>query len=437
MSTTKSLVARLSGMSRVAVLGTGYVGATTAIMLAHLGHKVKAFDRDLSKLDSLGRGELPIYEPGLEDFLRQTLASGALQISGNLAESLIDAEFVYICVPTPAAEDGSADIRFVLDAVSEVAPYLTEGSVIVTKSTVPVGSSEKIEAKLNRNDVDVASNPEFLREGSAVYDFLNPDRIVVGASNYSVAQKIASLYSSLNSKVIITDPNSAELIKYASNSFLAIKLSFINEMARLCEAVGADINDVMTGFGTDARIGQKFTSPGPGWGGSCFPKDTAALRSLGKENQIELQMIDAALNSNLSTKRHVVSRLRKNLGGELSGKRITVLGLTFKANTDDLRDSPALEIANELVNLGANVIAFDPQVDTSISLGFELADSVQTAASHADALLVLTEWPEFEEIEPQEILERMSGNLVFDTRDVLTEKAWKDSGATFIRTGKK
>lgn len=421
----------------MAVLGTGYVGATTAIMLAHLGHQVRAFDKDLQKVAALRRGELPIYEPGLNDFLKQTLASGSLEILDNLTDSLVDAEFVFICLPTPAAEDGSADIRFVLEAVSEVAQHLTPGAIIVTKSTVPVGSSEKIAAKLNRVDVDVASNPEFLREGSAVQDFLNPDRIVVGALNAVVAQKTASLYSSLSSKFIITDPNSAELIKYASNSFLAIKLSFINEMARLCEAVGADINDVMTGFGSDIRIGQKFTSPGPGWGGSCFPKDTAALRSLGKENQIELQVIDAALASNLATKRHVVSRLRKNLGGELSGKNIAILGLTFKANTDDLRDSPALEIANELVKLGAGVIAYDPQVKKSQTLGFEIAETISAAVLNADALLVLTEWPEFEQIEPSEILSRMTGNLVFDTRNILIEKIWKDHGAAFIRTGKK
>lgn len=424
-------------MSRVAVLGTGYVGATTAIMLAHLGHKVRAFDKDLTKVAALSRGELPIYEPGLEDFLRQTLDSGFLQIVDNLADSLFEADFVFICVPTPAAEDGSADIRFVLDAVSEVGPYLSEGSVIVTKSTVPVGSSEKIATKLNRTDVYVASNPEFLREGSAVQDFLNPDRIVIGASSPDVAQRIASLYNSIDSRLIITDPNSAELIKYASNSFLAIKLSFINEMARLCESVGADISDVMTGFGSDSRIGEKFTSPGPGWGGSCFPKDTAALRSLGKENRIELQMIEAALASNESTKKHVVARLRKNLGGELSGKRITVLGLTFKAFTDDLRDSPALEIAKELVTLGASVAAYDPQVKSVESLGFELSNSIQDAALHADALLVLTEWPEFREVQPQKIIQGMNGNLVFDTRDVLSEQSWTEEGANFIRTGKK
>lgn len=427
----------LTTMSKIAVLGTGYVGTTTAIMMAHLGHSVRAYDKDAKKLKTLMSGQLPIYEPGLEGYLNQSLSNGSLVLADTLAHSLESAEFIFICVPTPSAEDGSADLRFVLDAVGEASLHLSKGAVIVTKSTVPVGSSEKIAAKLARTDVHVASNPEFLREGSAVEDFLNPDRIVVGAENRNVAQTVADLYGSISSRVIVTDPNSAELIKYASNSFLAIKLSFINEMARLCEAVGADINDVMTGFGTDSRIGQKFTSPGPGWGGSCFPKDTAALRSLGEENSVDLQMIDAALSSNLSTKKHVVARLRKNLGGELSGKKIAILGLTFKAFTDDLRESPALEIAKELVHLGALVTAFDPQSKKQQDFEFELADSIDDASLNAEALLVLTEWPEFREANPEQIIRAMNGDLVFDTRDILSENDWTHYGARFVRMGKK
>lgn len=427
----------LSSMSWVAVLGTGYVGATTAVMFAHLGHNVKAFDIDLTKIELLQQGKLPFYEPGLEDHLREGLLSGNLAFTENLAEALLQAEFVFICVPTPSKKDGSADMKFVLEIVRAAAPLLQREATVITKSTVPVGSAERISSEIGRSDIFIASNPEFLREGSAVYDFENPDRIVVGSSSLQASEKVAALYKNKKANVLLTDPSSAELIKYASNSFLAIKLSFVNEIARLCEALGASAEDVLNGFGSDSRIGSKFTTPGPGWGGSCFPKDSNALFSLGKANGVPVQMIGAALESNSSTKSHIVARLVRNLGGSVLGKKICVLGLTFKAFTDDIRDSPSLEIANSLVKLGAVVQAYDPQVSQARVDNLEVCLSPDLAIKDSEAILLLTEWPEFARLDPEVCLQNMSGKLVYDARNILNKLDWQDKGAEFIQTGLK
>jgi UDPglucose 6-dehydrogenase len=419
-------------MSKVTVIGTGYVGATTSILLSSLDHEVIAYDIKPSTIKLLSDGELPIYEPGLETYLLSGINSGKLRFTSNLYEAINEAEFVFICVPTPESSDGSADLTFVLEVARNISKILPRGAVVITKSTVPVGASEEVFRNLNRPDVHYASNPEFLREGSAVHDFLHPDRVVVGAKDPLIAERVAGLYGKFGAPTLITDPASAELVKYASNSFLAIKISYVNEIARLCDPLGANVGDVMRGFGMDTRIGEKFTTAGPGWGGSCFPKDTKALSALGKQNDVNLLMIDAALDSNLLTKKLVASKLESYFQGGLAGKTVAVWGLTFKAFTDDTRESPAVEIAERLIQLGAKVSCFDPQVTEINNSILSIADSIDDTVTGADAILVLTEWPEFSDVDPTRVLSMMNGRAVFDTRSVLDRGKWLNAGADLV-----
>jgi UDPglucose 6-dehydrogenase len=416
---------------KVAVIGTGYVGLTTAIGLASLGHDVVGYDIDPSKVDQLKAGILPIYEPGLDQMLTDVLASGKLRATSNLSEALINAEFVFTCVPTPQDEDGSADLSYVISASKEMGDLLEPGAIVVTKSTVPVGSASQVEDAIGRADIHVASNPEFLREGAAVIDFKNPDRIVVGARSADVAQRVMDLYAVIDCPKVLTSQPAAELIKYASNSFLAIKLSYVNDIAALCEAAGADPLEVMHGMGLDSRIGNRFLAPGPGWGGSCFPKDTRALASISAGFGIPIPLIDAAIASNEKAHKRVVDRVMQELGGSLVGKTVAVLGLTFKANTDDTRQSPAIAVIERLVGRGAKVVAFDPIVSTYALAGLNVVDSPKTAASEADALVVLTEWPEFGKLNPSDLLAVMRGTCVVDTRNILNKTTWQAAGAIF------
>ena len=416
-------------MSKIAVIGTGYVGLTTSIGLASLGHHVVGYDVDPAKVELLQAGTLPIHEPGLGEILADVLKSGNLKITSVLSEAVTDADFIFTCVPTPQDEDGSADLSYVISASSAMKNLLKAGAVVVTKSTVPVGSAQIVEDAIGRNDVEVASNPEFLREGAAVYDFQNPNRIVVGARSHQVADRFIVLYSKIDCPKVYTSQATAELIKYASNSFLAIKLSYVNDIAALCEAVGADSREVLHGMGLDTRIGNRFLEPGPGWGGSCFPKDTKALESIANSFGVELPLITSAIASNESAHRRVADRVANALGGSLTGKTIAVLGLTFKANTDDTRESPAIAVIEQLVSRGGKVVAYDPMVTKYELAGMSLADSAAKAAAGADALVVLTEWAEFKEIDAKQILSVMSGNVVIDTRNVLNNKTWEAAGA--------
>lgn len=422
-------------MQEICVIGAGYVGATTSVLLASLGHRVTVCEVDSKKLQLLQNGILPIYEPGLQEYLVLGLKKGNLTFTGDLGSALSDASFVFICVPTPSLEDGSADMSFVLGAAKNLADKAKHGAIVITKSTVPVGSADELLEVIDRDDIQVVSNPEFLREGNAVNDFLKPDRIVIGSTNDAAAQKVANLYTSLGAHVIITDPKSAELIKYASNSFLAMKLSFVNEIARLCDAVGASSQDVIGGFGLDTRIGSKFTQTGPGWGGSCFPKDTRALTSLARSRDIDLQMVDAAIASNLNAKLHVVRLLRKILHGELRDRKIAVWGLAFKAFTDDTRESPALHICELLIEQGCKISAFDPKVGEIDLAGIELSPTALDATIGADALLILTEWPIFSEQIPGTVLQKMAGNSILDTRGILNSTEWRDAGANLKALG--
>ncbi len=418
-------------MSKIAVIGTGYVGLTTSIGLASLGHQVIGYDLDPVKVELLQAGKLPIHEPGLGEILIDVLGSGNLQTTSVLSEAVTDADFIFTCVPTPQDEDGSADLSYVISASSVMKDFLKSGAVVVTKSTVPVGSAKIVEDAIGRSDVEVASNPEFLREGAAVHDFNHPDRIVVGARSNEVAQKVMDLYSKIDCPKILTSQATAELIKYASNSFLAIKLSYVNDIAALCEAVGADSHEVLHGMGLDTRIGNRFLEPGPGWGGSCFPKDTKALESIANSYGVEMPLITSAIASNESAHKRVADRVADALGGSLSGKTIAVLGITFKANTDDTRESPAIAVVEHLVQSGAKVVAYDPMVTKHDLAGMNLVDSAVAAASNSDALVVLTEWPEFRTLNSNEILKAMTGKVVVDTRNVLDQNAWQAAGAVF------
>jgi UDPglucose 6-dehydrogenase len=418
-------------LSKIAVIGTGYVGLTTSIGLASLGHQVVGYDVDPAKVQMLQAGQLPIHEPGLGEILTAGIESGNLQITSVLSEAVSEADFVFTCVPTPQDEDGSADLSYVISASAAMKEFLKPGAVVVTKSTVPVGSAQVVEDAIGRSDVDVASNPEFLREGAAVHDFNHPDRIVVGARSTEVAQKVMDLYSKIDCPKILTSQATAELIKYASNSFLAIKLSYVNDIAALCEAVGADSQEVLHGMGLDTRIGNRFLEPGPGWGGSCFPKDAKALESIASNFGVGLPLITSAIASNEAAHKRVADRVTDALGGSLSGKTIAVLGLTFKANTDDTRESPAIAVIEHLVQGGAKVVAYDPMVTKYELAGLSLADSAVAAASGADALVVLTEWPVFRTVDSAEILQAMTGNVVVDTRRVLDQAKWQAAGAVF------
>jgi UDPglucose 6-dehydrogenase len=418
-------------LSKIAVIGTGYVGLTTSIGLASLGHQVTGYDLDPKKVEMLKAGNLPIHEPGLGEILGKVLKTRNLMTTSVLSEAVSEADFVFTCVPTPQDEDGSADLSYVISASAAMKDFLKPGAVVVTKSTVPVGSAQIVEDAIGRSDVEVASNPEFLREGAAVYDFQNPDRIVVGARSQEVAQRVMDLYTKIDCPKVLTSQPTAELIKYASNSFLAIKLSYVNDIAALCEAVGADSHEVLHGMGLDTRIGNRFLEPGPGWGGSCFPKDTKALESIAKHYGVELPLITSAIASNESAHKRVADRVADALGGSLSGKTIAVLGLTFKANTDDTRESPAVAVIEHLIRGGAKVVAYDPMVAKFDLEGMSLADSALAAASGTDALVVLTEWAEFKSVESAEILTAMTGNVVVDTRNVLDQDNWQAAGAVF------
>ena len=418
-------------MSKIAVIGTGYVGLTTSIGLANLGHQVIGYDVDPAKVEMLQNGKLPIHEPGLGEILDEVLKSGNLKTTSVLFEAVTDADFIFTCVPTPQDEDGSADLSYVISASTAMKDFLKAGTVVVTKSTVPVGSAQIVETAIGRSDVEVASNPEFLREGAAVYDFQNPDRIVVGARSTKVAQSVMDLYSKIDCPKVLTSQATAELIKYASNSFLAIKLSYVNDIAALCEAVGADSHEVLHGMGLDTRIGNRFLEPGPGWGGSCFPKDTKALESIANSFGIEQPLITSAIASNEAAHKRVADRVMNSLGGSLVGKTIAVLGLTFKANTDDTRESPAIAVIERLIGRGGKVLAFDPMVTHYSLPGLTVSASPAEAATGADALVVLTEWAEFKNIDAKEIIAAMSGNVVVDTRKVLDQIAWTAAGASF------
>ena len=426
-------------MTKLAIIGTGYVGLTTGACFAHLGHDVVCADIDPEKVDLLSRGEVPIVEHRLDELVADGLRRGNLRFVLGAASAVTDAEIIFLCVPTPQGEDGSADLSYVEAAAAEIAPVLPYESIVVNKSTVPVGSTKVVERVLRRPDVRVVSNPEFLREGSAVDDFLKPDRVVVGADDRAAAIAVGALYDGVHAQVIVTDPASAETIKYAANAFLATKLSFINAIAAVCEGVGADVNDVVVGMGYDKRIGTEFLRPGPGWGGSCFPKDSRALLKIANEAGYRFDLLAGVIAVNDEQFDRVADKIRHAAGGDLTGRTVAVWGLTFKARTDDLRDSPSISIINRLLAAGASVQAYDPTVGghkAGVPDSVEVRTDPYAAASGADVLAVLTEWDDFRWLEPAKVADVMVGRTVVDGRNLLDRVDWTRAGFTHLGIGR-
>ena len=427
-------------MSNVAVIGTGYVGLTTGACFAEMGHRVVCVDVDASKVERLARGDVPILEKGLPELVASGLGSGLLSFVTDGPAAVRSSEFVYLCVPTPQSEDGSADLSYIRDASTELGPHLQPACVVVNKSTVPVGSTRVVEEVLDRPDVAVVSNPEFMREGSAVHDFLEPDRVVIGSDDQKAAARVAELYSSLNAPVIITDPASAETIKYASNAFLATKVTFVNAVANVCEVVGADVRDVLLGMGYDSRIGFEFMRPGPGFGGSCFPKDTSALIRIAEDAGYDFGLLRGVTEVNVAQFDLVAGKVRAMAGGSLQGITVAAWGLTFKAETDDLRQSPALEVIRRLLLAGATVRAYDPAVGPGSVLpalaGVELCADPYAACESASVLVVLTEWDEFRRLDFSKVGAALATPSIIDSRNLLDPSDLRRRGFTYQGMGR-
>ena len=414
----------------ITVIGTGYVGLVSGTCFSEFGFNVTCIDKDDVKIERLKHGEIPIYEPGLDDLVARNMAAGRLTFSTTLEQSIADADAVFIAVGTPERRgDGHADLSFVYAAAAEIAPHLTGYTVVVTKSTVPVGTGREVERILKAThpdaDVDVASNPEFLREGSAITDFMRPDRVVVGAETDRAKELMTTLYRPLyllETPILFTNLETSELIKYAANAFLAVKISYINQMADLCEKLGADVHDVAKGMGLDKRIGNKFLHPGPGYGGSCFPKDTQALVRTAEQANASATIVEDVVAYNKARKLAMADRIIAAAGGDISGKTISILGLSFKPETDDMRESPALDIIPILINHGANIQAYDPaamdQAKPLLPDAVTYCDNAMTAVSGADIVVVLTEWNEFRAIAPAQLASAMTSDIVVDLRNI-------------------
>ena len=418
-------------MTRIGIVGLGYVGLTTSVGLAQLGHQVLGYDLEASRVNLLLTSKPPIHEEGLEQSLGRLIKSNALSFTNHLEDlQSFKPEFVFVCVGTPQDESGAADLRILNSAAQEVAPALPAGGIMIIKSTVPVGTCQKIAQSLNRTDLLVASNPEFLREGTAIKDFMEPDRIVVGANSPEVAKKVMSLYDAIDSPKLETSLESSELIKYAANAYLAMRLSFTNDIANLAEATKANVDEVLFGMGLDKRIGNSFLKPGPGWGGSCFPKDTSALVSIAKSYDSRLPLVESAIASNQAALTRSADVIEGLVGGDLANKTVAIWGVAFKANTDDVRDSPSLKIIDILLKRGATVKGFDPIARAPEQAGLSMVSSALEATSGADILAILTEWPEFSEVSPELVAAGMKAPVVYDARRILPE-SWRPHFSVF------
>ena len=421
---------------KIAVIGSGYVGLTLSASLALLGHEVDCTDKSVERVEQLARGQVPIVEEGLAEVVEEMLTAKRLRFSTDNKLAAEHADFVFLCLPTPMAGDGWADLSFVQQVAEEIGPHLHPGAVVITKSTVPVGTGQMVLSGLGRTDVHVVSNPEFLAEGSALRDCLRPDRVVVGAASESVAQRVADLYGPFAySRSILTDVASAEMIKYASNAYLAVRLTFVNSIAEMCEAAGADVRSVMKGMGADHRIGTSFLKPGPGWGGSCFPKDTEALVRTADQLGCDQPLVKAAIAINVQHIRWVVDKVISALDDEVAGKRVALWGLTYKAGTDDRRQSPAFEIAQRLTDLGATVHAYDPTVPAGTLLGIEVASSPFLACKDADVLVIGTEWPEFAAVDLADLAAVMNTRVIMDARNLLDPISAANAGFRYSGIG--
>lgn len=431
-------------MKQICVVGVGYVGLVTAACFADLGNKVTALDVDEKRIANLKKGVMPIYEPGLDELVKRNVNAGRINFTTSYKEALQNAEYAFIAVGTPSGQDGSADLKYVQAAAKSIAENMSAPLVLINKSTVPIGTGDWVADIVKKSqpqpiDFAVVSCPEFLREGSAIADFSNPHRTVIGSTDKDAANKVAQLHLALRAPIVITDLRTAEMIKYASNAFLATKISFINELADLCEQVGADVKEVAAGMGYDARIGRHFLDAGLGWGGSCFPKDVEALAFMAKEKGLNPQILNSVMEINYERRKTAVANVEKMLGTALKGKTIGLLGLAFKPNTDDMRDAPAIDIANTLIEAGAKVRAYDPvamNVAKNILPNVQMFDDSYTMAKDCDALMVVTEWNEFKQLDLEKIKSLLKSAIIYDGRNIYEPKRMKEMGFTYKAVGR-
>ncbi len=431
---------------KITVVGTGYVGLVTGTCLAETGNHVCCVDIDERKVNKLRNGQITIYEPGLEKLFERNLKEERLSFTTDLKEGLDQAEIVFLALPTPPGEDGSADLKYVLGVAEQIGTLLTDYKIIIDKSTVPVGTAEKVHAAIARNyngEFDVVSNPEFLREGVAVEDFMKPDRIVIGTTSERAKALLIELYTPYvrqGNPIIFMDERSAELTKYAANAFLATKISFMNEIAQMCERLGADVDMVRKGIGSDDRIGKRFLFPGIGYGGSCFPKDVKALMYSAKEVAYDFKILNSVTEVNEKQKLHLISKIKRYYNNDLTGKRFAIWGLAFKPNTDDIREAPALELIDVLLENGASICAFDPEAVNNVKniLGDKIsyAEAQYECIENADALIIATEWNEFRTPDFDKILEYLKDPVIFDGRNVFDIQIMEKKGFHYESIGR-
>lgn len=428
----------------ITVIGTGYVGLVSGVCFAEFGFDVTCVDNNLAKVESLKKGEVPIYEPGLDKLMKKNMEAGRLGFSSSTKDSVKDADIIFIAVGTPSKEDGSANLDYVYLAVGELADSVNPDAVLVIKSTVPVGTTKSVKKFLQGRgvEIDVAFNPEFLKEGAAIDDFMHPDRVILGVESKKAKKVLSQVYRPLyvfNVPIVFTNLETAELSKYSSNAFLAMKVTFINEIANLCEACGADVNDVALAMGLDKRIGDKFLLAGPGYGGSCFPKDTSALADFAKDFGVDMNLVEETISSNDKRRAKMVKKILSACDGDVKGKDISVLGVTFKANTDDMRDSPSIEIVQALQKAGANIKVYDPSFSQQAKRIFSNVSwekNPYECCNNADVVLILTDWSEFRALNLKELRKRVKSPLLIDLRNIYSVDEVKASGFLYCSVGR-
>ena len=434
-------------MKNITIIGTGYVGLVTGAGMSEFGNRVICTDIDKNKIEKLNSGIIPIYEPGLEEIIKRNISDNRLFFSSNVEDSIMQSEVVVIAVGTPMGVNKATDMSFVHSAVETISNNLNSYKVVCTKSTVPIGTGKEIISQISKkvkdnNLFDYVSNPEFLREGSAVKDFLWPDRVVIGTDNQNAYQIMCDIYRPLyinKNPMTQTSIETAEMIKYASNSFLALKVSYINEIANLCEVLGADIHDVAKAMGQDGRISDKFLHPGPGYGGSCFPKDLEALLFISKNNNLNMETVNAAITANKNQKERMVQKLLHLFGGSINNRKVTVLGLAFKANTDDIRESAAIDMIRGILDHGGIVSAYDPIANNAMSTVYkdiEYYNSLYDAVEGAEGVVIMTEWNEFRSLDLHKIKNMMSGNIILDTRNIIDMDELSSFGFSYDNIGR-
>jgi UDPglucose 6-dehydrogenase len=431
-------------MKQICVIGVGYVGLVTGACFADLGNRVVALDVNEQRIENLKKGIMPIYEPGLDELVKRNVNAGRLSFTTSYPEAVTDSEYAFIAVGTPSGVNGEADLQYVAAAATSIAENMAAPLIIINKSTVPIGTGDWVadivkSAQPRPIDFSVVSCPEFLREGSAIGDFMNPHRTVIGSLDRDAANKVAHLHLPLRAPIVITDLRTAEMIKYASNAFLATKISFINELADLCELVGADVKEVAAGMGYDARIGRHFLEAGLGWGGSCFPKDVEALAFMAKEKGLQPRILDSVMSVNYERRKSAVHNTAKLLGGSLKGRTIGLLGLAFKPNTDDMRDAPSIDIARELIEAGARVRAYDPvamDVARGILPAVEFCPDPYSMAEGCEALIVVTEWNEFKQLDLARLKELLKTPVIYDGRNIYDPNLMKEMEFTYRAIGR-